>query len=135
MSVLWLLVLLTPMAIAFFEVNRSADKMLHSEDIASIGVGIGAVLVVTVLFGATLGYESRWLEALIAAACGDFLLVITYVLFALSTPADVNHPDPGLAAAVGALLLALPSFLVLGVLLLLGALVGRVFALKVGRAR
>lgn len=83
-------------------------------------VGGGAVAGITAIWGAVLGATARWLVLLASALTATAILLTGYValMFASAAPDDTTTEN---AAGVGLVIFALPTALVVGTNLLLGA--------------
>jgi drug/metabolite transporter (DMT)-like permease len=93
-------------------------------DIA-IGGSLGSVaLLATLIYGGLLGRHRRWRDVGFATLAGTAALVVCYVVLMVSAPDPNNTNDIG--AGAGLAIFGLPTLLLVGMLLGLGAAVGRV---------
>jgi hypothetical protein len=102
-----------------------AEHHASTPDVAWVGGVVGGVGVLTTLiFGARLGYRGLWRAAGVACLAGAVVLLFWFNAITLAAPDPTNQNDH--SAGAGTVILAVPVVLVVGIMLGLGAAVGRV---------
>jgi hypothetical protein len=99
----------------------------------AVVVGTGGIAVLgTVLWGAVLGNAGRWRQLAMSAAAGSAMLLAGYGVIMVATAPGTDTTGDNEAGA-GAAILAVPTFLAVAMLLLLGGLAAHLVA--VARSR
>lgn len=112
-----------PVAVVFTHVSHRPQ--LNVTELAILGALLGVGLVSTVVLGFILGRRGLWKHMAAAAAIGTAVLMLCYVMGTVA----MAEPDGSGSnvAAVGFVVLSIPTLLVIGGLLFIGGGIGWLF--------
>jgi hypothetical protein len=121
----WLIALAAwlPVTVAILKAMDPAQRGGHADDVAIV-TSIMVAVVLCLVWGFTLGWVRYWTHVLLSTALGTVALMLSYVgaMIAAASPTDTTVDN---ATGAGVVIIAVPTFVVLAVLLAVGAGLGR----------
>ncbi|MCW2938557.1 MAG: hypothetical protein JWN00_1542 [Actinomycetia bacterium] len=123
LALVWLVVLGVWVPVAVGMARPTPQPALSTSGLVTVEALAGLGVAFTVGWGALLGRRRAWLQLVASVALGAGLLLFWYVyaMIVLAGPADATADN---AAGAGVAILAVPSAVVIALLLMLGCGVG-----------